>query len=60
MKVAFSITFLGLFLTMASCNSNKNEGASMDSTGMDNTQSQMQMDTMATDSMTTDSTARPL
>jgi len=60
-KIGFSITCLGLLLSIASCNSNNNEAdTSMDSSGMDNTQSQMDADTMATDSMTTDSAARPL
>lgn len=50
-KIELSITCLGLLLSVASCNSNKNEGGtSMDSSSMDNTQQQMETDTMATDS----------
>lgn len=61
MKIAFSTVCVGLLLSVASCNSNKNnEGGSMDSTSMDNTQSQMEGDTMATDSMATDTASKSL
>ena len=60
-KISLSVISLGLLLSLASCNSNKNDGsASTDSASVDNTQSQMQTDTMATDSMATDSAAKPL
>ena len=54
-KIGFSITCLGLLLSIASCNSKNGGDTSTDSSSMDNTQSQMETDTMATDSV-----AKPL